>query len=74
MRENGNRFSSADLYILLNQLRIAGIRTGGVGRIGEHGVILIDEEKDVDRAIAMLATIGITGRSKGCPSLPCALI
>jgi hypothetical protein len=60
LRENGNRYSSADLYILLNQLRIAGIRTGGAGRIGEHGVILIDDEKDVDRAIAMLATIGIT--------------
>jgi hypothetical protein len=60
LRENGNRYSSADLYILLNQLRIAGIRTGGAGRIGEQGVILIDDEKDVDRAIAMLATIGIT--------------
>lgn len=60
LRENGNRYSSADLYILLNQLRIAGIRTGGSARIGEQGVILIDDEKDVDRAIAMLARIGIT--------------
>jgi hypothetical protein len=60
LRENGNRYSSADLYILLNQLRIASIRTGGSARIGEQGVILIDDEKDVDRAIAMLARIGIT--------------
>ena len=59
LRENGNRYSSADLYILLNQPRIAGIHTCSAGRIGEQGVILIDEGKDVDRAIAMLATIGI---------------
>jgi hypothetical protein len=59
LQKNGNRFSSADLYILLNQLQIAGIPTEGAGRVGQRCAILIDKEKDLDRAIAVLAKSGV---------------
>jgi hypothetical protein len=60
--------SWADFEALLVQLREAGIPVAGGGHLGEDEVgedeeaILVDQDSDADRAIAILAKLGVDAR------------
>jgi hypothetical protein len=55
---DGSRFR-LDFYNLLTKLRNSGIPANGSGRVGAQDVILMDQLADAERAIALLAKLGI---------------
>jgi hypothetical protein len=55
----GANRTGLDFYNLLTELRYAGIPADGGGRVGDQDVILIDWLADAERAISLLAKIGI---------------
>jgi hypothetical protein len=63
LRDGATCRSSAHFEALLMQLRAAGIPVDGGGRLGEDDeAILIDQDSDADRALAILAKLGIDAR------------
>jgi hypothetical protein len=63
LRNGATRHSSGEFEALLTQLRCAGIPVAGGGHLGEKDqVILIDKDSDADRAIAILAKLGVEAR------------
>jgi hypothetical protein len=63
LRNGASRHSWADFETLLVQLRGAGIPVAGGGHLGEdEEANLVDNDGDADRAIAILAKLGIDGR------------
>jgi hypothetical protein len=63
LRDGATHRSSAHFEALLMQLRAAGIPVAGGGRLGEDDeAILIDRDSDADRAIEILANLGIEAR------------
>jgi hypothetical protein len=53
------RHSWDDLHRLLTQLREAGVPVVGGGFFGGQYVLLIDREGDAERAMTLLAKLGI---------------
>ena len=53
------RHSWDDVHRLLTQLREAGVSVVGGGLFGGQYVLLIDREGDAERAITLLAKLGI---------------
>jgi hypothetical protein len=64
LRNGATRHSSGEFEALLTQLRCAGIPVAGGGYlVGEdEQIILIERDSDTDRAIAILAKLGIEAR------------
>jgi len=63
LRNGATRHSSGEFEALLTQLRCAGIPVAGGSHLGENDqVILIDKDSDADRAIAILAKLGVEAR------------
>jgi hypothetical protein len=65
LRNGATRHSCGEFEALLTQLRCAGIPVAGGGHLGEgedDHVILIDKDSDADRAIAILAKLGVDAR------------
>jgi hypothetical protein len=59
LRDGATRRTGPDLYTLLTHLRTAGIPAAGGGRFGDQDMILIDQITDAERAIDILAKLGI---------------
>ena len=63
LRNGATPHSWGDFEALLVQLRKAGIPVAGGGHLGEdEEAILVDQDSDADRAIAILAKLGIDAR------------
>jgi hypothetical protein len=65
LRNGATRHSSGEFEALLTQLRCAGIPVAGGGYLvaeDEQQIILIERDSDADRAIAILAKLGVDAR------------